>query len=742
MKFVYYILLTIANVFIFVGETTQYVLFAPIRIAGSLLWKSAQYIRHKISLIRLPQLPKRIPKKKVLKPKKKPINFTKLNIKRKKKRGRPRIIPFFIRVEYFIIGFATCVLAVVIFQSYQLVRTLPSPKSIGKVNYALSTHIYDRNGHELYEIYDDQNRTPAKLSTLPVYVYEASIAIEDKEFFNHKGVAWYSGVGRAVREFILHRSVQGGSTITQQLVKSSLLGPERTIERKLKEIILALWTERLYSKKQILEMYLNQVPYGGSTYGIEEASRTYFNKAAKDLTIEEAALLAGLPQAPSVYSPFADPILARARRNDVLRKMYEQKYITPAQYIEARKKPLSLVNNVTHIKAPHFVFYTREELAKQFDSRTVEKGGLKVYTTLDITIQNQAERILKEELTKIKNLNVTNGAILVTKPSTGEILAMVGSEDYFEDPSGAFNVTTALRQPGSSIKPLMYSLAMEKGLTAASTIDDSPITYAYPGGPSYHPVNYDGRYHGRVTFRTALSNSYNIPAVKTLNSVGVSAFVDHARSMGITTWNEPQTYGLSLALGGGEVHMTDMATAYGVFATLGNKIPVHPLNTVTDLSDEALYQPDGEPTRVLSQGISYIMSDILSDNQARQSAFGPHSALEIPGYKVAVKTGTTDSKKDNWTIGYTPEYLVAVWVGNNDNTPMNPALTSGITGAAPIWNRVMTYLLTSYSNKNSWFNKPDDVVEKVCYGNKKEYFVKGTEDKLCNRVMSPTPPKK
>jgi 1A family penicillin-binding protein len=720
-----------------VGETTQYVFFAPLRITASLFWKCVTFIHRKIVSIRLPQLPKRTVKKKVPASKKKSVNFTKLTLIRKKKRGRPRIIPFFIRVEYFIIGFTTCVIAVVIFQSYQLVRTLPSPKSIGKVNFELSTHIFDRNGYELYEIYDDQNRTPVKLDSLPVYVYQTAIAIEDKEFFNHKGVAWYSGVGRSIREFILHRSVQGGSTITQQLVKSSLLGPERTIERKLKEIILALWTERLYSKKQILEMYLNQVPYGGSTYGIEEASQTYFNKTAKNLTIEEAALLAGLPQAPSIYSPFADPVLAKARRDDVLRKMYEQKYITSPQYIAARKKALNVVSNIVHIKAPHFVFYTREELTKQFDARTVEKGGLKVYTTLDLTIQNQTERILKEELVKIKNLNVTNGAILVTKPSTGEILAMVGSSDYFQEPSGAFNVTTALRQPGSSIKPLMYSLAMEKGLTAASSIDDTPVTYSYPGGPSYRPVNYDSRFHGRVTFRTALANSYNIPAVKTLNAVGVANFVDHA-----TTWKNPQTYGLSLTLGGGEVHMTDMATAYGVFATLGKKIAVHPLNTVTDLSDEAIYQHDDDSPRVLSQGISYIIGDILSDNSARQSAFGPRSALEIPGYKVAVKTGTTDSKKDNWTIGYTPEYLVVVWVGNNDNTPMNPALTSGITGAAPIWNRVMTYLLTNYSKKNSWFNKPDDVVEKVCYGNKKEYFIRGTEDKLCNRiVIIPTPKK-
>ena len=290
----------------------------------------------------------------------------------------------------------------------------------------------------------------------------------------------------------------------------------------------------------------------------------------------------------------------------------------------------------------------------------------------------------------------------------------------------------------------MYSLALSRDFTAASILDDSPVTFALPG-ETYKPVNYDGKFHGRLPLRYALANSYNIPAVRTLNAVGVDNFVNHARSMGISTWYDPSRFGLSLTLGGGEVKMTDMAKAFGVFANLGNKVEETPVLWVQNYSDETIYERKPESQKVLSPGVGYIISDILSDNAARQQAFGARSTLEIPGYKVAVKTGTTDSKKDNWTIGYTPEYMVVVWVGNNDNTPMNPALTSGITGAAPIWSKVMTYLLTNYSNKNSWFNKPEDVVEKSCYGGRTEVFLKGTENVYCSTLpvqrpsVSPTP---
>ncbi len=647
------------------------------------------------------------------------------------------------KVRYFLIGSIATLVIVLIYQSYVFVKNLPNPTSIGKVNYPLSSHIYDRDGKLLYEIYREQNRTPVSLKDLPSYVYQATIAIEDKDFYRHGGVSLISGIFRATKDMIIKKNLQGGSTITQQLVKSALLTPERTIQRKIKEMILAVWTEQLYTKYQILEMYLNQVPYGGSSYGIEEAAEVYFGKHSKELTLEETALLAGLPQAPSVYSPHVNPSLSLERRNEVIRAMKEQGYIDEISNLKAQNSKLEVIAPKTAIKAPHFVFYVKSQLESLYGIRAVEEGGFRVTTSLDLDIQEQAEKILKEELEKLQNLNVSNGAILVTRPSTGEILAMVGSADYFTAPSGAFNVTTALRQPGSSIKPIMYSLALQKNYTAASIIDDSPVVFNIAGSESYKPINYDGKFHGKIPLRYALANSYNVPAVKVLSTVGVHDFINHASKMGISTWTDTSRYGLSLTLGGGEVTLIDMTTAFGVFANEGYKISPASFIKVEDVNGSIIREMNTYKIRVLNQGIAYIISDILSDNFARQWAFGPQSALVVPGYQVAVKTGTTNDKKDNWTIGYTPDFLVAVWVGNNDNTPMNPYLTSGITGASPIWNRVMSYVLKKYSSSNHWYEKPDNITERTCYFGRKEYFLKGTEKNAsCSESLfgiTPTP---
>lgn len=616
----------------------------------------------------------------------------------------------------------------VCWQAYGFIRKLPSPRNIGKLNFPTSTHIYDRNGKMLYEIYSEQNRTPVKLDTLPDYVSKATIAIEDKEFYIHAGISPIGGMLRALRDSYLHNELQGGSTITQQLVKSALLTPERTLERKIKEIILALWTEQLYTKDQILEMYLNQVPYGGAAYGIEEAAKTFFGKSAAQLALEEAALLAGLPRAPSIYSPYVDPALAKSRRNDVLRRMLAERYISSEEFEAASAKPLAVIPPKVEINAPHFVFYVRQQLEQAFGASIVEEGGLRVTTTIDLEIQREAEKILREELAKVTHLNIQNGAVLVTKPDTGEILAMVGSVDYFQSPHGAFNVTVAPRQPGSSIKPIMYSLALENGYTAATMIDDSPLVIAIPGSEPYRPVNYDGRFHGRVPMRAALANSYNIPAVKVLQTLGVQRFVAHAEKMGIDTWKDPSRFGLSLSLGGGEVRMVDLVEAFGVFANGGRRVNLTGVRKIVDLKGNELDYGVIDPVPVLDPGVAYIISDILSDGQARAAAFGVGSYLEIPGYTVAVKTGTTNDLKDNWTVGYTPDYVVAVWVGNNDNSSMNQYLVSGITGAAPIWNRVMTYLLKNkYPNSpNAWFAKPANVIEQDCFG-RSEVFLTGTE---------------
>lgn len=612
---------------------------------------------------------------------------------------------------------------------------LPYPGKLRNYNAVpLATHIFDRNGKLLYEIYRDEKRTPVKLNTLPKYVYQASIAIEDKDFYKHGGISIVGGVFRALRENITGAGgLQGGSTITQQLVKGALLTPERTIQRKLKEIVLALWTERLFTKDEILELYLNQIPYGGSAYGIEVASNAYFNKPAAKLNLEEAALLAGLPQAPSLYSPYSNPELAKRRKNEVLQAMLNEKYITQKQFDIAVKKPIVAKAPTTTIKAPHFVFYVRNELEKQYGTELIEEGGLDVYTTLDLDIQEKTEEIISEEIAELKNLRVSNGAALVTRPPTGEILAMVGSADYFASPSGAFNVTTALRQPGSSIKPINYAIGIDRKLvTPASLFLDVRTCFPSPEKP-YCPVNYDGAFHGAVPLRLALGNSYNIPAVKMLALNGVREFVASSSAFLITTFTDPDQYGLSLTLGGGEVRMTELAQAFSAFANQGKPRKLASVLKVQDRTGKVLYEfknpnyvknvrkPLNYPNflaisgkNAVSTETSFLISHILLDNFARSQAFGTNSFLVVPKQAVSVKTGTTDDKKDNWTIGYTPNFLSVVWVGNNDNTPMNPALTSGVTGAAPIWNKIMRYTLEEQPSLMP--RKPSTVVgRQVCW---------------------------
>lgn len=740
LNFIFKILYYVVNFFILIGQATEkiiyYLLIIPYKIIffiGKNIIRLILFVFNSLRKISLPKAPKiRLPK--VILPK---IKLPQINFGISKAAWKLMII----KTRYFLMGVIVTGVVVFIVQGYVFVKALPSPDNIGKMNYPLSTHLYDRNGKLLYEVFHDENRTPIKLADLPPFISQATIAVEDKDFYQHSGVALVSGILRALKENIFNKQFEGGSTITQQLVKTALLTPERTFNRKIKEIILALWTEKVYSKNQILEMYLNQVPYGGSSYGIEEAAKTYFGKNAKDLNIGEAALLAGLPQAPSLYSPYFDPKAALSRRNDVLKAMLDQGYINKQTAEKYLQTAIEVLPQETSIQAPHFVFYTKSRLESEYGISAVEEGGLKVTTTLDLDIQQQAEKILKEELAKIQNLNVTNGAILVTKPETGEILAMVGSADYFSQPDGAFNVTTALRQPGSSIKPIMYSLALQKGFTAASIIDDSPVIFNIAGSEPYRPVNYDGKFHGKVSLRLALANSFNVPAVKVLSQVGVSNFIDYAQKLGISTWQDKNRYGLSLTLGGGEVTMTDMAEAFGVLADNGNKVPIDPYLKIVTNDGKTMKEPHPFKIKEVDSGITYIISDILSDNFSRQLEFGPNSALEIPGYKVAVKTGTTNDKKDNWTIGYTPDFLVAVWVGNNDNSPMNPYLASGITGAAPIWNRMMSYLLKNYSQGNHWYSAPENVVSKTCYFGRQEYFIKGTENTAsCSNSLFGTTP--
>lgn len=648
------------------------------------------------------------------------------------------------RLKWFFAGVAsTLVLVLIPVVIISWLQDLPNPSLLSSREIAVASKIYDRNGILLYQIYSDENRTPITLNSIPPLVQRATIAIEDKDFYNHQGFS-LKAIIRAARETMLNKRLQGGSTITQQLIKSALLTPDITISRKVKELVLAFWTERIYTKSQILEMYLNQVPYGGTAWGIESASQTYFGKSVSQLNLAEAALLAGLPAAPSQYSPFgAHPELATMRQHEVIKRMLEEKYITPLQARDALAYEIKYIAPRSGILAPHFVMYVKNLLEQQFGTRLIEKGGLRIVTSLDMNIQQQAEEIVSNQIDSLQNLDVGNGAAVITRPSNGEILAMVGSRNYFDmNRDGNMNVTTALRQPGSSIKVVNYAAALEKGYTASSIIMDTPVAYRAAGSPAYAPVNYDGRYHGPVTFRSALANSYNIPAVKILAQIGVKTMIDKGREMGIDSWVDDNRFGLSLTLGGGEVTMLEMAEVYGTLASGGIHREVKPILKIYDYTGKVInFNNYRKPKRVLSAGSSFIISDILSDNQARSAAFGPRSSLVIEGKTVAVKTGTSNEKRDNWTIGYTPSYVVAVWVGNNDNTPMNPVLTSGVTGAAPIWHELMQSVLKDKPDEP--FARPGDVVEVPCYNGKNEFFIKGTEPKegRCRPTptSSPTP---
>jgi len=638
-----------------------------------------------------------------------------------------------------------------------ILKDLPNPNTLNFKDVAATTKIYDRNNKLLFDIYIDQNRTLVPLSGIPDNLKKATIAIEDKDFYKHGGIDPIGGILRAAAATVTGRKLQGGSTITQQLVKSALLTPERTVTRKVREIILAFWVELIYPKDKILEMYLNQVPYGGTAWGVGTAAEKYFGKNVKDLNLAESSLLAGLPQAPTFYSPFGNhPELAVERQREVLKRMKEDGYISQQQADDAQNTPLVFAKP-TNIKAPHFVMYVKEQLVKKYGELLVERGGLRVTTTLDLDLQEYAQATVAAEIEKITYMKVGNAAALITRPATGEILAMVGSTDYFATPSGNFNVTTALRQPGSSIKPINYAIGIEnKVVTPGTMLLDVPTCWGVAGQANYCPKNYDGKFHGPVQMRFALGNSYNIPAVKMLFINTLETMVASASAFGIDTFREPKYYGLSLTLGGGEVRMTDMAESFGVFANAGIRKDLVSIAKIVDRNGKVL-EENKDPnitksipsslllkgTRVISPETAFLISHILLDNNARQDAFGSSSSLVIPGHAVSVKTGTTDDLRDNWTIGFTPQVLIAVWVGNNDNSPMNRTLVSGVTGAAPIWNKLMKKAL---EGKNDlWPKQPEGIVGKqICTisgllppngeeasdkgcSTRFEYFIKGTE---------------
>jgi len=648
------------------------------------------------------------------------------NTNKRRKKGRPRIVPFFSKLKYLSIGIMIS-LVFVFFPMlvFIFLQDLPNPNELALRQSPQTTKIYDKNGILLSQIYATQNRTVIPLSDVPKHLRLATLAIEDKNFYSHPGFD-IPAIIRAFRVNLEGDRVQGGSTITQQLIKSSMLTPEKSLSRKFKELILAFWAERIYNKNQILEMYFNQIPYGGTAWGVEAASQTYFGKNTKDLDLAESSFLAGLTSAPTIYSPYGNnPGLWKHRQKEVLTQMVNLGYISQKQKTEAEKEEMHFRRQQAGIYAPHFVEYVKQLLSQKYGLPMLEKGGLSIITTLDLKTQQKAEKIVNQEVANDAYLNLTNGAALITDPRNGDIVGMVGSHDWNDPNGGNVNIATSLRQPGSSIKVITYAAALQKGFTAASMLDDSPVTYISYDTP-YSPANYDGKYHGRVTLRNALASSYNIPAVKTLNQIGIPEMINVAKKMGINSWSKPEDYGLSITLGAAEVTMMEMATVYGTFANDGTRIDLNPILKITDSNGNILEQKTkDEGVEVLEKGVSFILSDILADNQARSSAFGPNSTLVVPGHTVSVKTGTTDNKKDNWTDGYTNNYVVIVWVGNNNNAPMSPNLASGITGAAPIWHSIMQELLKT--NPETKPLPPPQIVQKECFG-RIEYLLKRTEN--------------
>lgn len=620
---------------------------------------------------------------------------------------------------------------------------LPSPDKIVR-NEGFSTKILDRNGAVLYDIYSNQRRTPVDIKDVPLYLRQATIAIEDKNFYKHGGFDPF-GMARGFLKIFISGRAQGGSTLTQQLVKNVLLTSDRTLLRKVKEFVLSIQIERKYTKDQILQMYLNEAPYGGTAWGVESASETYFGKKVQDLDLIESAIIAGLPQSPSRYSPYSStPKAYVTRTKDVLRRMKEDGYITKDQEASAvvALPNVSFQTRGADFKAPHFVQYVQKILEDRYGQSAVEQGGLKVTTTLDLPLQEKAQEIVANEIASVEKQHITNGAAMVINPETGEILSMVGSKNFgASDYDGQVNVTTSLRQPGSSFKPFTYVTAFKKGYTPASLLMDVPTTF--PGGigqPDYIPVNYDGKYRGPVQMRYTLGNSLNVPAVKTLALTGIKDVLKTAYDMGITslppTDDTLKRVGLSLTLGGGEIRLIDMTVAYSAFVNTGFAVDPVAILKVEDVKGKIL--EDNTPKkgkRVLTEEQAFLINNILSDNSARKEIFGPNSLLNITGRNVMVKTGTTNDKRDNWTFGGNASAMVGVWVGNNDNSPMLN-VASGVSGASPIWRKILLEALSGKADKP--FEIPSGIVQASVdtisgfeahdgFASRTEYFIKGTE---------------
>lgn len=586
-------------------------------------------------------------------------------------------------------------------------KDLPDPQQISHIQLVQSTKIYDRTEDVLlYDVHGEEKRTIIEFNQISDHIKNATIVTEDANFYQHHGIH-FKAILRAIWANLKNKSFsQGFSTISQQVIKNSLLTPEKTLTRKLKEIILSLELERKYSKDEILSFYLNQVSYGSNAYGIEAASQTFFGKSAKDINLAEAAILAGLPKAPSYYSPYGlHPEDLKARQEYVLDRLAQFGYISQDEALAAKKEKLNFMPPGQEIKAPHFVMYIKEYLESRYGQKQVEQSGLKVITTLDYQSQQLAEDLLRQQAEKnLKTSKARNMALVALDPKTGQILTMVGSKDYFDVKNdGNVNVALRDRQPGSAFKPIAYATAFKKGFGPDTVVFDVSTEFATGSSPSYRPQNYTGKSYGPVSLRSALAMSLNIPAVKTLYLAGLNETINTAQDLGISTLKDRSRFGLSLVLGGGELKLLELTAAYGVFADEGVLHPTNFILKVEDYQGNVLEEYRDQPRRVLPEQITRQITDILSDNAARSPMFGANSYLYLGDIPAAAKTGTTQDFRDGWALGYTPSLVVGVWAGNNDNSPM--AQDPGGRTAGPLWHDFMLAMLKDKPKEE--FTKPE-----------------------------------
>jgi len=638
----------------------------------------------------------------------------------------------------------------------RMAQELPNPEEFIDGQITQSTKIYDRAGEVLlYEIHGDQKRTVIPFSDIPQYSKEATLAIEDQNFYHHAAMDWKGTLRALITNLTTGEMSQGGSTITQQLARNTFLTAEKTIQRKIKELILANWIEEKYTKDKILELYLNQIPYGTNAYGIESASQTYFNKSAKDLSLAESATLAAMIQAPSYYSPWGTHMEELInRKNYVLEQMNKLGFIDKQEEESAQKIKLVFASqNIGIIKAPHFVMMVKDYLIQKYGEDIVEKGGLRVITTLDWKLQQIAETAVENGANRNTELyQGKNAALVAQDPKTGQILALVGSKDYFDKSvDGNFNVAVqGLRQPGSSFKPFAYVTAFEKGYSPNTVIFDLPtefssytdvcrlvnINYNDENPLCFHPQNFDGDFRGPINLRNSLAQSINVASVKVLYLAGLNDTIKTAQNFGLTTINDPGRYGLSLVLGGGEVKLIDMVEAYSVFSQEGIKHNQAIILEVDSAKGDILEKYLDQATRVIDQQYPKLVNNILSDIDARAGLFQSSLNLTVfPGRDVALKTGTTNDYKDAWTLGYTPFLTIGVWAGNSDNTPMQKHAGS-ILAAVPIWSEFMNAALQNYPME--FFNKPDGVQENKPMMNG-EYIINGQVHEILYYVDKTNP---